>query len=183
MEAETAAELNISRTPVREAFRKLEQEGLVSYEPGRGVVVTYLGSQDMLEIYAIMVALEGMAARLAAANVTAAEIEVMEKLLSEMENARSRNSYLEFERIHEEFNQAIFRGAQNRHLFELLKRYQDYISRTGSVSWQRKGEELEYDHRALLAAIKDGDGNKAEQIMRTHVEHSRQVYINGMGDK
>ncbi|MDN5344439.1 MAG: hypothetical protein PWQ18_550 [Clostridia bacterium] len=179
MEAEIATELNISRTPVREAFRKLEQEGLVSYEPGRGIVVLFMGAQDMLEIYAIMVALEGMAARLAAENITAAEIGCLEQLQAAMETALEDNNFSAFQKAHWEFNQTIFRSTRNRHLFELFNRYHDYIVRTEIVSWRRRYKELKKEHQDLLAAIKDRDKEKAEKIMRVHVEDSRQAYLQG----
>ncbi|WXJ82814.1 HTH-type transcriptional repressor RspR [Moorella humiferrea] len=183
MEAEIAMEINISRTPVREALRKLEQEGLVSYEPGRGVVVTYLSSQDMPEIYCIMIALEGMAARLAAENISDIEIEELEKSLLEMENALARNDLDDFHLAHKNFNQLIFTSTRNRHLCELLKRYNDYIARTERISWVREKEDLKKEHWAILAAIKARDGESAERIMRNHVEHSRQTYLKGIGTK
>ncbi len=177
MESEIALELNISRTPVREALRKLEQEGLVLYEPGKGIVVIYLGAEDMLEIFAIMVAIEGMAARLAAEHISTEEIEQMEQLLAAMETAMDNHDFTSFQKAHREFNRTLFRSTRNRHLFELLKRYQEYIVRTEIVSWRKRYKDLNKEHRALLTAIIARDKEKAEQLMRTHVEHSRQAYL------
>lgn len=177
LEVEIAMELNISRTPVREALRKLEQEGLVAYELGRGIIVIYMGAEDMLEIYSIMVALEGMAARLAAENISPPKIEEMEGFLAKMAMALDNNDIAGFQKEHRVFNQTVFQATQNRRLFELLKRYEEYIVRTQSVAWLKNSERLKQEHGALLIAIKERNPDKAELIMRTHVEHSRQAYL------
>ncbi|CEP69228.1 Transcription regulator HTH, GntR [Moorella glycerini] len=181
-EAEIAKELKISRTPVREALRKLEQEGLVSYELGKGIVVIYLGAKDMLEIYSIMVALEGMAARLAAENISSNELEKMEMMLDEMQAAIDNNNLAKYQKAHREFNETLFASTKNKHLLGLLKRYQDYIVRTESITWHKKRDRLMQEHSAILNAIKDRDKEKAETLMRKHVEHSRQVYLAGIND-
>lgn len=177
MEAEIAAELNISRTPVREAFRKLEQDGIVSYEAGHGIVVTYLASKDMFEIYAIMVALEGMAARLAAEHMSDKEIVEMEALLTLMDAALEQEDYKEFQRLHMVFNDTLFNVARNRHLNELLKQYWEYIVRTQNASWSYKKDELKGGHWQVLRAIRARDADSAERAMRNHVEACRQAYL------
>ncbi|WP_258358611.1 GntR family transcriptional regulator [Moorella sulfitireducens] len=181
-EAEIAKELEISRTPVREALRKLEQEGLVSYELGKGIVVIYLGAKDMLEIYSIMVALEGMAARLAAENISPDEIEALEKILAEMQVAIDDNEVGKYQQAHREFNEILFASSNNKHLLSLLRLYQDYIVRTESITWYKKRDRLMQEHSGILNAIKDGDKEKAETLMRKHVEHSRQVYLAVIND-
>ncbi|MEW8958257.1 GntR family transcriptional regulator [Neomoorella humiferrea] len=179
-EAEIAKELAISRTPVREALRKLEQEGLVAYELGKGIVVIYLGAKDMLEIYSIMMALEGIAARLAAENISSNEITALEIKLLEMQKAIANNDFPCYQNAHREFNEILFNCTKNKHLIGLLKRYQDYIVRTESITWYKKRDRLMEEHSAILNAIRHGDKEKAEELMRKHVEHSRKVYLSGI---
>lgn len=181
-ELEVAAELQLSRTPVREAFRKLELEGLVRYEVGRGVTVTYLGPRDMPELYEIMVALEGMAARLAARRISPEAGEALQASLEAVEGALDRGDVEAAREAHERFNDQIFRSAGNRRLYELLTRFAGYIERTRSVSWPARIEEIRADHRALVEAIRGGDLDRAEQVMREHVDRSRQTYLRALGE-
>lgn len=182
-ELEVAGELEISRTPVREAFRKLELEGLVRYEAGRGVTVTYLAPRDMPDIYAIMVALEGMAARLAALHMTEAEGQVLERLVAEVDSALEAGDLNAARAAHDRFNDHIFRAARNLRLHELLARFRDYIAQTQIVSWPSRLAQVRADHRALVEAIRSGDADRAERVMREHVERSRQAYIAAHGSE
>lgn len=176
-ELEVAADLGVSRTPVREAFRKLELEGLVQNESGKGITVTYLTTEDMLEVYSLMVALEGMVARLAAERVDAESCRLLHELLSALEEAQNNgDAELSAER-HTALNQQIFVMSGNRRLQELLALYNNYVTMVQASSWEGRLWQVQEEHRALVGAICRGDGLAAEQIMRTHVEHSRGAYV------
>ncbi len=182
-EEEVAAELGVSRTPVREAFRKLELEGLVRYEPGRGITVTYLNTSAMLEIYSLMVALEGMAARLAAERITETDCQRLKGLLDDLEAAQNAGDAEAISHRHHAMNDDIFAMSGNSRLQDLLHLYYEYIDRTGSSSWEGRLWQIQEEHRALVGAICRGDGQAAEQIMRTHVEHSRAAYVSRMEEQ
>lgn len=176
-ELEVAADLGVSRTPVREAFRKLELEGLVHYESGKGITVTYLTTEDMLEVYSIMVALEGMGARLAAQHVDAESCECLKQLLVELEAAQDSGD-AELTRVrHEALNRQIFAMTRNRRLEELLALYNNYVTMVQTGSWEGRLWQIKEEHRALVGAICRGDRLAAEQIMRTHIEHSLEAYV------
>ncbi|HBQ86706.1 MAG TPA: hypothetical protein DD811_09550, partial [Syntrophomonas sp.] len=87
IERKVADKLSVSRTPVREAIRKLEQEGLVNYVPNRGAIVASLSATDVWEIYTIRSVLEGLAVRLAAQHLNSADMAEIEELMSQMEQA------------------------------------------------------------------------------------------------
>lgn len=175
-EVEVARDLGVSRTPVREAFRNLELEGLVQYESRRGVRVTYLGADDMVEIYSVMVALEGMAAGLAARNIQAHERRELLELLERMEAAMDAPDPELAAGYHRAFNDLIFRAARNKRLYDLINRYIAYIERIQTLSWPRRSDTIRREHRAIAEAIVAGDAAEAERRMREHVEHSREAY-------
>src|ERR1700730_13928498 len=110
-----ANELHVSRTPVREALRKLEAEGLVE-QSGSRLVVRALSEQDLTELFYVREALEGMAARLAAENATPTEIVEIKELLKDMETVRRRGDVDALRGLTGEFHQLVCRASHNDRL-------------------------------------------------------------------
>ena len=104
IESDIANDLKVSRTPVREAFRKLETEGLVQYSPGRGVTVSQLSNENMLELYSIRGVLEGLVASFAAEKITKEELKKLKTLLKEMDSSYKRADYKSTVQLHTQFN-------------------------------------------------------------------------------
>src|SRR5271168_281327 len=107
-----ATELRVSRTPVREALRKLEAEGLVAHSGSR-LIVRAFSEQDLTELFYVREALEGMAARLAAENATPSEIADISELLEDMEAVRQRGDIAALRPLTAEFHRLICRAAHN----------------------------------------------------------------------
>lgn len=179
VEEELAEQFNVSRTPVREALRKLEIEGLVQYQPRRGVVVTGFSRDDVDEIYAARAVLEGLAARLAAERATDAEIAELGRRLAQMNRASEAGDFQRTARIHTRFDDVLYRIGHNRRLYNILSQFSEYIEHCQMVSMERPGraDEIRVEHNAMYRAITERDPTMAEETARLHVTNARRAYF------
>jgi DNA-binding GntR family transcriptional regulator len=176
---ETLAErFGVSRGPLREALRQLEGRGLVVRLPHAGVRVVSLGHADLVELYEVRANLEGLACRLAAQRMTPAEGDALEALLRQHgaeEGVRSGTAYFQ-EHGTFDFHFAIARLSKSRRLEKLL--CDDLYSlsrlfrfRTGHKPGRPR--QAYDDHLQICRALRQGDGELAELLMRRHVETAR----------
>lgn len=179
VERNLAKQLGVSRTPVREAIRKLELEGLVKHIPNKGVFVAMISPKDVWDIYNIRSVLEGLACRLAAINITLEEIEQMEQIVQSMEAAVPHRNTDLLNELHMEYNKKLYSIARNPRLFHLCCNLMDYILGFTRIGYSVPGRlhEATREHRLLFEAIKDGNGSEAERIARKHVENSCNAYF------
>ena len=176
-ETEVADWLAVSRTPVREALRRLEAEGLLTFEPWRGVVVAELDRRQVTELYAMRTILEGAAARLAAQHVGEAEIDLMEGLLARAKTAGDDAEALAA--INRRFHQAIYTGAHNRYLLQSLETLRNALAllRGTTFSVPGRAKAAHREHAAILAAIKARDADRAEQAARDHIRAAERARV------
>lgn len=179
VERNLARQLGVSRTPVREAIRKLELEGLVEHIPRRGVVVARISKKEAWEIYSIRAVLEGLAARLAAENITLKQLERLEELVKGMEEARAQKDTEELQRLHMEYNELIYQAAESPRLHQMIINLVEYIVGFTKVGYAVPGRihAATREHRELLEALKARDAERAETLARQHIENSRQAYF------
>jgi DNA-binding GntR family transcriptional regulator len=180
VEEDLAKEFNVSRTPVREAIRKLETEGLVQYQPRRGVVVTGFSTEDLDDIYATREVLEGLAARLAAVRATDTEVEELKRYLDLMNQASIEGDFERSTQIHTTFNELLYRIGGNNRLYVILTQFSEYIEHGQLVSLTRAGREPEIrsEHESMFKAIAAHDSEGAERAARLHVANARQAFFN-----
>jgi len=180
-EEELARQFGVSRTPVREALRKLESEGLVRYLPQRGVLVNGLSDREMLEIYTIRASLEGLAARLAATERTDAEVRELRELQRQMNEAYARANWNRAARIHTRFNMALYAASRSPRLVAILAQFNDYIehSKTRSLALPGRAQEIGREHQAMVDAIARGDPDEAERTAIRHVHNAREAFFHG----
>jgi DNA-binding GntR family transcriptional regulator len=164
-----ATELAVSRTPVREALRKLEAEGLVDASRS-GLVVRALTEDDLTDISYIREALEGMAARLAAENATRADIEELEVLLEDMEAVAARGDIAILRGLTGEFHALVCRASRNRRLIQALAALLDQVRQVQSSTLYMEGRPVDAiaEHRDLVRAIAGRDPERAEALARAH---------------
>ena len=164
-----ANELRVSRTPVREALRKLEAEGLVEHAGSR-LVVRALSERDLTELFYVREALEGMAARLAAENATPPEIAEIRELLDDMEAVRRRAALDALRQLTGEFHQALSRASHNNRLAQALATLLDNVRKiqTSTLFGEGRAALALQEHRDLLAAVAAHDGDRAETLARAH---------------
>ncbi len=176
-EAEVALRLGVSRTPVREAFRRLQADGLLVLTPWRGAQVAELDRAQVIELYAVRRVLEGTAAGLAAAHATGAEIDLLFNLLEQdlaaaVDSARHAG-------INRQFHQALYGAAHNRYLVKALNALADSLALLKSTTYEVPGRVLAArDEHVLIAnAIIKGDAEAAEQVTRAHIESAERARI------
>ena len=174
-EPELMERLGIGRTPVREGLRRLAHERLVEVYPRRGMFVTGVDVRELARLSEVRAVLEPEAARLAAERATALDRAAIAELLDELgAGGRDDRELMELdERIHG----AVYRAAHNDLLEATLGQYYVLALRIWSMALDRQ-EELEEAvdaHRTLLEAIRDGDGERAAETMRAHVQNFEQA--------
>jgi DNA-binding GntR family transcriptional regulator len=164
-----ANELEVSRTPVREALRKLETEGLVDASRS-GLVVRQSSEEDLVEIFYLREALEGMAARLAAENATRAEIDELNALFEDMEAVAARGDIALVRKLTGEFHLLVCRASHNKRLIQSLQGLLDHVRQAQSSTLYMPGRPADAlkEHRALLRAIEKRDPDLAETLARQH---------------
>lgn len=173
-----AASLGVSRGPLREAIRRLEGRKLLTRTPNIGVRVAALSLADLKEVLEVREALEGMAAALAAINMSDAEIAALRKLLDthgKQKSVQDGTGYYQ-ESKDFDFHFRIVTGSGNARLAEMLTGDLYYLLRVyrykSSTKPGRATEALD-EHRALVAALEARDPKAAEEAMREHLRHAR----------
>jgi DNA-binding GntR family transcriptional regulator len=163
-----ARKLGVSKTPVREALRKLQAEDLITLQPGNALTVKSISEEQLFEIYYTREALEGMAARLAAEKAGQIELAKLRTIYDEMKAPAAAGDLQHFRQLSGDFHLAVFRAARNETLYRLLKHLQDQIRQFGGTTLSQPGraKELIAYAKALLAAIERRDGDAAEKIAR-----------------
>jgi DNA-binding GntR family transcriptional regulator len=171
-ERELIERLEIGRTPVREALRRLAHERLVEVYPRRGMFVTGVDVRELARLSEVRELLEPEAARLAAERATDTDREQLSLLMTELDVGGSELMDLD-ERIH----RAVYRAAHNDLLEATLEQYYVLALRIWSMALDRSHEleEAVEAHRALLEAIQAGDGERAADTMRSHVQDFEQA--------
>jgi DNA-binding GntR family transcriptional regulator len=174
MEVEVAAWLKVSRTPVREALRRLESEGMLKVEPRMGLVVASLSRRAMLELYVMREVLEGTAARLCARHASDVEIMELEEIVKRED--RLQNNADALARHNRLFHEAVHRGAHNRYLEKSLSAVNDsmYLLGPSQMRLPARAKTAKTEHAELLDAIRSRDGDKAEEAARRHVRSAQQ---------
>ena len=170
IEPELARQLNVSRTPLREAIRQLEAEGFVTTVPRVGCFVSEITPQDAADVYAIRTVIEGLAARQAAENADPAKRGLLEKILSDL--AQRTADYRQYHEISGRFHDIIVELSGNRRLQGIYHSLAQHVSRMRTLSLAVRGRpEISLrGHRRIATAILRGRGAEAERAMRAHIE-------------
>jgi DNA-binding GntR family transcriptional regulator len=168
-EAEVADLVGMSRTPVREALKRLEDERLLTREPRLGLVVTRMSPQDIAELYEMREVLEGAAAAFAAKHAHDAEITHMDQLLQE-----SRKPGCDPVAMNLAFHAAIYSAAHNQHLVRSLQAITDttYLLGRSTLQTPERAEQAILEHQAILDAITRRDAQAAESAAKRHIRQA-----------
>ena len=174
-----AERLAISRTPIREALGRLQQEGLVEILPAAGVRVAVLNLEEAAELYDVREVLDGLAARLAAQRADPATLAALDKLLARMKRCVERGDSNQWFPAHVAFHGAIFSAAGNVRLQAMssvvrlsIRYFHPLLLRTA----HRLDDALR-EHRAIFEAIAAHDGVEAERLARIHIANAREIVL------
>ncbi|MBA4205109.1 MULTISPECIES: GntR family transcriptional regulator [unclassified Pannonibacter] len=178
-ETELAERLGISRTPVREAIRQLEADGLVVHLPRQGASIRTLDHAEVVELYEMRAVLEGTAARLAARAASSIELAELAALNNELAAAPAGPQARELNR---QFHRTLFDAARNRFLLKSISALQKTLLILGpsTLSDPERAALAVAEHAAVLAAFEARDGAGAEAAMRAHVEAALSARIRSM---
>ena len=176
-ERRMAQELGVSRTPIREALSRLEQEGLVRTEPRRGTFVVRKSRQEILEMICVWGALESLAARLGCANASDEQIASLRKVfvhLGSPERAMAAIDEYSDENIH--FHQTMIRLGKCELLSEIADRLFIHMHAIRACSLRGQGRVAEsvVDHLNIIEAMEQRDAVLAEKLVREHTDHLAQ---------
>lgn len=170
-EAGLGASLGVSRTPVREALRQLELEGLVELIPNKGAFITGISPQDIRDIYEIRSRLEGLCARWAARNITKEQLEEMEEVLYLTEYHMRKEHYEQMSELDGRFHQLLYEASHSRILAQELTGFHQYVqlARKQSLKNSSRPKRSSEEHMRIFEALKEHDEDLAEKIATEHI--------------
>lgn len=170
-ETSLAQELGVSRTPIREALRQLELEGLVNIIPNKGAYVTGITLKDIHDIYVIRSYLEGLCARWACEHITDAQIEELEEILYLSEFHGRKNHYDQLVELDNKFHEVIYLASGSKILDHVLTDFHHYVERIRKISLSSSDRAMKSieEHGALVDAIRKRDRDLAERLANEHM--------------
>ncbi len=179
-EADAAKLVGLSRTPVREAIRKLEADGIVDHLPRIGAVVKSLSQREIVELYEMRIVLEKSAAAMAAKHASNAEIQELEDLNAAMLQAAGDAQAVV--RLNEQFHLCIFSAARNRYLLSSFKALSGALAVLGptTLEGEQRIKTVCAQHKAIIDAIKSGDIAAASDASGAHLETSLGYRLHGL---
>lgn len=181
-QTDLADRLGISRTPIREALTRLQQEGLIELLPHGGVRVILLNADEAVELYDLREVLDGLAARLTAGRADQATLTRLERALGRMAECVARGDPGPWFRSHVAFHEEIVRAAGNRPLDRLssvvklsIRHFHPLLLKT-----ERRLEEAYREHRGIFEAIASRDAEGAERLARAHIANAKEIVLKVM---
>lgn len=181
LETELADELGISRTPLREALIRLQNEGLVSVVPRHGMRVLPVSADDMRELYQVLTALESTAAELVALRrPSAAELKPLEQATADMAKALKTDNLAAWAEADGRFHRLLIEMSGNRLLVEAVTRYRDRVQRARLFTLRLRPKPIHStrEHTALVGRLRAGDAKGAVQLNRAHRERASRELLN-----
>jgi len=179
IEEQLADHVGISRTPVREAFHKLERDELVTRLPKGGFAVRKFTKEDVEEIFGIRSALESYAAYLATLHMAPEKISMLENKLKESEDALEKGDDDKVVQLNTEFHDLLYKSCKSKKLVEMINTFRDYFYRYRSalLHIQDGISQSNKDHRQMLEAMKKKNPRLAERLVRKHLARGKELIL------
>ena len=178
MEIKLANRLGVSRTPIREAIRMLELEGLVVMVPRKGAQVASITEKDLKEVLEVRTGLEELAVKFACQRISEEQLQKLEEAARRFELAVKHSQLSELAQADVEFHDCIYAAAGNDRLVQLIQNLSEqmYRYRIEYLKDEESRNLLIRDHDELYTYLKNGDLEQAQKVMRAHIER-QQSYI------
>lgn len=169
-------ELGVSRTPVREALRQLDLEGLISIIPNKGAFVEGVSVEDIRDIYEIRALLEGLCAKWAAVNITEEELAEMEENIYLTQFHEQKGNSKQLVLLDNRFHELLYEASKSKELMKVLKEYHEYVGRVRSVTLGEtaRAKNSTMEHRQICEAIKNHDADLAQKCAKQHIINSKE---------
>lgn len=170
-ETSIGTELGVSRTPVREALRQLELEGLVTIVPNKGAYVNGISEKDIHDIYIIRSYLEGLCAKWACEHISKEQIDDLEEIVYLSEFHARKEHHEQILALDNKFHQLIYEASNSKILHHVLTDFHHYVERVRKITLASEARAINSnnEHTAILEAIKRRDGEKAEELAHEHI--------------
>ncbi|MDO5707678.1 MAG: GntR family transcriptional regulator [Andreesenia angusta] len=181
MEIQVAEKLGVSRTPVREAIRKLELEGLLIMIPRKGAYVADVSLDDVMDVLEIRASLEGLAASLGAQRRVDEDIKLLEAKIEELSQCIDDKDTKGMVKNDAEFHKILMRSAKNEKLTSIVEGLKDQVQRFRVIYFnehEEMGQKLIKEHREILESIKCGDKKGAMEAAQEHIFNIRNHLVN-----
>jgi len=164
-------ELGVSRTPVREAFRQLELEGLIQIIPNKGAYVTGITEKDVKDIYMIRSLLEGLCARWACEHITQEQMEEMEENIYLSKFHAGKGHLEQLAELDNRFHEILYEACNSKMLEHQLRDFHEYVLRVRkkTLSNANRGPKSNEEHEMIMEAIRAKDADKAEKLANMHM--------------
>jgi DNA-binding GntR family transcriptional regulator len=179
IEEQLAHQAGISRTPVREAFHKLERDDLVARLPKGGFAVKKFTREDVEEIFGIRSALESYAAFLATLHITPDKIAILEKKIDESEEALEDQDYDKVVQLHTDFHDLLYKSCRSKKLTEMINNFSDYFYRyrAALLRLETGFKSSIEDHRRMIEAMKKKNPRLVERLVRNHLGRGKEIAL------
>ncbi|MGN0514567.1 MAG: GntR family transcriptional regulator [Lachnospiraceae bacterium] len=185
MEITLANKLGVSRTPIREAIRKLELEGLVHMIPRKGAVVASISEKDMRDVLEVRITLEELAVKLAIKNMTDEDIEALRQASKDFENAVISHDVVTIVEADVAFHDIIYNKTQNNRLIQIINnlREQMYRYRLEYIKDARTHSILINEHNDIIECIRNKNVEEAKNAVREHIANQEKSIVRLINDR
>ena len=179
MEIQLANKLGVSRTPIREAIRKLELEGLVLMIPRKGAEVAEITEKSLRDVLEVRRALEELAVQLACEKITKEEIRELERVAKEFQQVVNSSDITEIAEVDVCFHDIIYTATDNQKLIQLLNNLREQMYRYRVEYLKRDGvfPQLIAEHEAIIRHIENNEKEKATEVMCRHIDNQVETVI------
>ena len=179
MEVELAADMGVSRTPIREAIRKLEKEGLVTIEPRRGAYASQISVKDMVDILEVRQDMEGLAAYFASSRMTEEQMADLKRTSDSYNRAVAEGEMDSMIAYDTRFHRIIVESCNNNILVHMIEQLQELVLRFRYIYYDdfRRAENMPEEHRQILEAIRDGRAEDARAAADIHIDRLKEMVI------
>ena len=184
-ETAVGKEIGVSRTPVREALRQLELEGLVVMIPRRGAQVANITEKDLNDVLEVRMALENLSIENACARMTEEQLDDLWKAAKNFEDTIAEGNLVKLAEADVAFHEVIYKSSDNRRLNQVLNnlREQIYRYRVEYLKDEETRNLLVKEHEEIYEAIKNRDLKKAKEISYQHIENQREAIIRSIREE
>lgn len=179
MEVELAKEIGVSRTPIREAIRKLEKEGLVTIEPRRGAYASQISTSDMVEILEVRQNMEGLAAYFAASRMTPQQFIELKEVSDKYNESVAQGNMEDMIKYDTRFHRIIVESCNNKILVQMIEQLQELVLRFRYIYYDnfKRAENMPEEHKQIMEAIKSGDADAAREAADVHIDRLKELVI------
>jgi len=183
VENDLASRLGVSRTPVREALRRLEERGLVRILPHRGAVVSDISTGEVENIYSVRIHLESLASQIACERIGPDGIKRVEEMEAAYEAVAARREIRSLMRANDRFHDAIYVATENPCLFELIQQLRRQVHAVRFYAWAQPERIVRSltEHRQMLGVLRQRDGDRLAKLTQEHLRVAQDTYLAHLG--